>query len=77
MGNPVRYRGLGDAYKAQDVPAAMRTLHGSFGMVAEGAGAAAVAALLAGKVPAEGRAVAVLSGRNVDSDTLVRTLAAA
>ncbi|TWA64392.1 threonine dehydratase [Azospirillum brasilense] len=60
-----------------EVAAAMRTLHGSFGMVAEGAGAAAVAALLAGKLPKEGRTVAVLSGRNVDSDTLVRTLAAA
>ncbi|TWA79227.1 threonine dehydratase [Azospirillum brasilense] len=60
-----------------EVAAAMRTLHGAFGMVAEGAGAAAVAALLAGKLPKEGRTVAVLSGRNVDSDTLVRTLAAA
>lgn len=57
-----------------EVAAAMRTLHGSFGMVAEGAGAAAVAALLAGKVPARGRTVAVLSGRNVDPGALVRTL---
>lgn len=59
-----------------EVAAAMRALHGSFGVVAEGAGAAAVAALLAGRVPVSGRTVAVLSGRNVDADTLVRTLAA-
>lgn len=58
-----------------EIAAAMRTLHGSFGVVAEGAGAAAVAGILSGKVPAAGRTVAVLSGRNVDPETLARTLA--
>ncbi|MFD1624193.1 threonine ammonia-lyase [Azospirillum griseum] len=60
-----------------EIAAAMRALHGSFGVVAEGAGAAAVAALLAGRLGRTGRTVAVLSGRNVDGDTLARTLAAA
>jgi threonine dehydratase len=60
-----------------EIAAAMRALHGSFGMVAEGAGAAAVAALLTGRLGRTGRTVAVLSGRNVDGDTLARTLAAA
>lgn len=58
-----------------EVAAAMRALHASFGVVAEGAGAAAVAALLAGKVPARGRTVAVLSGRNVDPETLTKVMA--
>ncbi|WP_207459455.1 pyridoxal-phosphate dependent enzyme [Azospirillum sp. SYSU D00513] len=56
-----------------EVAAAVRALHGA-GLVAEGAGAAATAAILAGKAEAEGRTVAVLSGRNVDSDRLARTL---
>ncbi|MCG5243608.1 threonine/serine dehydratase [Azospirillum doebereinerae] len=60
-----------------EIAAAMRALHGSFGVVAEGAGAAAVAAVLSGKLGRTGRTVAVLSGRNVDADTLARTLAAA
>jgi threonine dehydratase len=60
-----------------EIAASMRALHGSFGMVAEGAGAAAVAALLTGRLGRTGRTVAVLSGRNVDGDTLARTLAAA
>ncbi len=61
-----------------EIAAAMRALHGSFGVVAEGAGAAAVAGVLSGRVGRRtGRTVAVLSGRNVDGDTLARTLAAA
>ncbi|GAB3477589.1 threonine ammonia-lyase [Amycolatopsis cihanbeyliensis] len=44
---------------------AMRYLAGSRGVVAEGAGAAPVAALLSGKVDARGTAVAVISGRNI------------
>ncbi|MBP2227618.1 threonine dehydratase [Azospirillum agricola] len=60
-----------------EIAAAMRALHDSFGVVAEGAGAAAVAACLCGRLDRTGRTVAVLSGRNVDGDTLARTLAAA
>jgi threonine dehydratase len=48
-----------------EIRAAMRWLLVDHGLVAEGAGAAAVAAILAGKVAAEGRLVAVVSGRNV------------
>ncbi|AFA38708.1 threonine dehydratase, medium form [Pyrobaculum oguniense TE7] len=44
-------------------------------VVAEGAGAAAVAALMSGKVKAEGRrAVAVVSGGNIDAPILMRVL---
>jgi len=60
-----------------EIAAAMRALHGSFGVVAEGAGAAGVAGVLFGGLGRSGRTVAVLSGRNVDGDTLARTLAAA
>jgi len=59
-----------------EIAAAMRALHGSFGMVAEGAGAAGVAGVLFGGLGRTGKTVAVLSGRNVDGDTLARTLAA-
>lgn len=58
-----------------EVAAAMRALHGSFGVVAEGAGAAAMAGVLSGKAGATGPTVAVLSGRNVDPDVLARALA--
>jgi threonine dehydratase len=44
---------------------ALRWLAGRRGVVAEGAGAAAVAAVLAAKVTAEGRVVAIVSGRNI------------
>ena len=44
-------------------------------LVAEGAGAVGVAAILAGKIPAAGRRVAiVLSGANVDLDVLCQIL---
>ncbi|MGC9169453.1 MAG: threonine ammonia-lyase [Thermoproteus sp.] len=44
-------------------------------VIAEGAGAASVAALMTGKVKTEGRkAVAVVSGGNIDATTLVRVL---
>ena len=44
---------------------AMRWLASRRGLVAEGAGATAVAAVLAEKVAAEGRVVALVSGRNI------------
>ena len=43
-------------------------------LVVEGAGAVGVAALLAGKVPGEGPAVAVLSGGNVDATMLISVM---
>jgi threonine dehydratase len=43
-------------------------------LVVEGAGAASVAALLAGRVPGEGPAVAILSGGNIDPTLLIQIM---
>lgn len=43
-------------------------------LVVEGAGAAAVAALIAGRVPGTGPAVAVLSGGNIDPTLLIQVM---
>jgi threonine dehydratase len=43
-------------------------------LVVEGAGAAAVAALLAGRIPGEGPAVAILSGGNIDATLLIQVM---
>jgi threonine dehydratase len=43
-------------------------------LVVEGAGAASVAALLAGRVPGSGRAAAVLSGGNIDATLLISVM---
>lgn len=45
------------------------------GYVAEGAGAAAIAALLAGRVTVRGQAVAIVSGRNIAMPTFASVLA--
>ncbi|GAA0726756.1 threonine/serine dehydratase [Dactylosporangium roseum] len=52
----------------------IRYLAAERGYVAEGAGAAAVAAVLAGKVTAQGRIVAVVSGRNIALPALATVL---
>lgn len=52
-----------------EIRAAMRWLFTEHGLVAEGSGAAGVAAVLAGKVEIIGRLVVVLTGRNVTVDT--------
>jgi threonine dehydratase len=57
-----------------EIRTAIRHLVTERGCVAEGAGAAAVAALLAGKVPVRGRAVAVVSGRNITMPVLTSVL---
>ena len=54
---------------------AIRFLAREHGLVAEGAGAAAAAALLAGRVEGGGRAVALVTGRNIEPKTLARVLA--
>jgi threonine dehydratase len=61
----------------EEIRAAIRHLAASHGIVAEGAGAMAVAAVLAGKVPADRRVVALVTGRNIALATLVGILAAA
>jgi threonine dehydratase len=43
-------------------------------LVVEGAGAAAIAALLAGRVPGKGPAVAILSGGNIDPTLLIQVM---
>jgi len=58
-----------------EVERAMRGLAGEEHLIAEGAGAVAAAAVLAGKIPTEGRRVAVLiTGANVDLHRLVTAL---
>ncbi|MFI2433022.1 threonine/serine dehydratase [Streptomyces sp. NPDC018693] len=57
-----------------EIRAALRHLSAERGYVAEAAGAVAVAALLAGKVPAHGRTVAVVSGRNITLPALSAVL---
>jgi threonine dehydratase len=58
-----------------EIRTALRYLAAHRGYVAEGSGAVPVAALLAGKVPAHGRMVAVVSGRNIGLSTLAAVLA--
>jgi threonine dehydratase len=48
-----------------EIEQAMRFLAAEHGLVTEGAGAAAVAALLSGATQARGRTVAVVTGRNI------------
>ncbi|UMG92916.1 pyridoxal-phosphate dependent enzyme [Nocardioides sp. TF02-7] len=59
----------------EEIRAAMRHLALERGVVAEGAGAVGVAAVLAGKVPAPGPVVAVVTGRNVTASLLTEVLA--
>jgi threonine dehydratase len=62
------------AVAEDEIEAAMRFLVREHGLVAEGAGAAATAALLADRVERSGRVVALVTGRNVDATTLARVL---
>ncbi|GAA1558017.1 hypothetical protein GCM10009678_46240 [Actinomadura kijaniata] len=57
-----------------EIRAALRALFTAHGLVAEGAGAAALAALLAGKIEVTGRVVAVLSGRNITAPAYAEAL---
>ncbi|MEV0052872.1 pyridoxal-phosphate dependent enzyme [Saccharopolyspora shandongensis] len=58
-----------------EIREAMRYLAARRGVIAEGSGAVGVAALLAGKVPAQGTPVAVVTGRNIALPTLAGILA--
>jgi threonine dehydratase len=58
-----------------ELRAAMRCLALRQGLVAEGAGALATAAVLAGRVPARGTVVALVTGRNVAAPVLAGVLA--
>jgi threonine dehydratase len=58
----------------EEIRAAIRYLALERGVIAEGSGAVGVAALLAGKVPTQGTAVAVVTGRNIALGSLVDIL---
>jgi threonine dehydratase len=58
-----------------EIRRAMRFLAGRHGLLVEGAGAVAVAALLAGKVEPVGRPVAVVTGRNITLREAAQVLA--
>ncbi len=58
----------------EEIEEAVRFLVRAHGLVAEGAGAAAVAALLSGRVRPQERTVALVTGRNIDPQTLARLL---
>jgi threonine dehydratase len=56
----------------QVIAAAIRYLAREHGLIAEGAGAAPVAAILAGTAPVAGQTVAVISGRNITLQALAQ-----
>jgi len=58
----------------QEIEAAIGFLAREHGLVVEGAGAAAVAAVLAGRASLRGRAVCLVTGRNIEPQTLTRVL---
>ena len=62
------------AVSESEIEDAIRFLVERAGWVVEGSGAVGVAALLAGKVPVAGRAVALLTGRNIAAPVLARIL---
>jgi threonine dehydratase len=59
----------------EEIAGAVRFLYARMGLRIEPSGAATVAALLAGRVPANGRVAAILSGGNVDPDLFARLVA--
>ncbi|MHB8505274.1 MAG: pyridoxal-phosphate dependent enzyme, partial [Acidimicrobiales bacterium] len=58
----------------EEISAAMSWLFAAEGLVVEGAGAAGLAAVLAGRVPATGPLVVLLTGRNVSAATYAPVL---
>jgi threonine dehydratase len=58
----------------EEIAAAIRYLAREHGLIAEGAGAAPVAAILFGKAALKGQTVAVIGGRNISLQTLAKVL---
>ena len=58
-----------------EIGAAMRMLHEAHGLVVEGAGAAAPAAVAAGKISLSGSVVALVTGGNIEPERFTRVLA--
>jgi threonine dehydratase len=63
------------AVSEEELAGAIRWLYANHGLVTEGAGAAGVAAVLAGRVHVTGRLVILVSGRNITPDLYARLLA--
>lgn len=61
----------------REIAAAMRRLHRDHGLVVEGAGAVAVAAIASGRVRADGTTVALVTGGNVAPELFAQVLASA
>jgi threonine dehydratase len=57
-----------------ELRAAMRWLFAHHGLVAEGSGAAGIAAVLGGKLDIAGRLVVVVTGRNIAADRFAKML---
>jgi threonine dehydratase len=53
---------------------AIRYLVREHGVIAEGSGAASVAAILAGAVPSVGQTIAIITGRNIAFEALTAVL---
>jgi threonine dehydratase len=53
---------------------AIRYLAGEHGLIAEGAGAAPIAAILADTISVTGQTVAIISGRNITLQALAHVL---
>lgn len=64
----------GYAVTAAEVRAAQRWAFAELHLVVEPGGAAALAAVLAGKVPVDGRTAVILSGGNTDADAFAKVL---
>ena len=60
----------------KQIAGAIRYLAREHGLIAEGSGAAPIAAILAGTIPAVGQTVAIISGRNISLRTLAQVLQA-
>jgi threonine dehydratase len=60
---------------AAEVRAAQRWAFANLHLVVEPGGAAALAAVLAGKVAVDGRTAVILSGGNTDADAFAKVLA--
>lgn len=61
----------------EQIAGAVRFLAREHGLIAEGSGAAPVAAILARAIPVAGRTVAIISGRNITLRALARVLQSA
>lgn len=64
----------GVAVSEAEVPSAQRFAMARLRLVVEPGGAAALAAVLAGKVPADGRTAVILSGGNVDAEAFANVM---